>query len=173
MRQIHQIHWIRRIRRVRQVRRIRRIRVLKIARYCTGNSTLLKFWTFLSRNWQAIFANNSHPKSFVDFCIKKYLDKVFIKKKVALKASKKELICVLPFLGKKSMQLRTRLVNSIENNLKFCKLKVIFQSPCKLNSLFRYKDSLSIWPSTRMQLFGRLWSFWYSSLWRKQIQTSY
>ena len=38
-------------------------------------------------------------------------------------------------------QLRTRLVNSIENDLKFCKLKVIFQSPCKLSSLFRYKDS--------------------------------
>ena len=63
-----------------------------------------------------------------------------MKKKVLLKASKIELICVLPFLGKKSMQLRTRLVNSIESNLKFCKLKVIFQPPCKLNSLFRYKD---------------------------------
>ena len=90
-----------------------------------------------------IFETNGYPKSFVDFCIKKNLDKVFIKKEVVLKASKKELICVLPFLGKKSMQLRTRLVNSIESNLKFCKLKVIFfQSPCKLNSLFRYKDSL-------------------------------
>ena len=33
-------------------------------------------------------------------------------------------------------------LNSIESNLKFCKLKVIFQSPCKLNSLFHYKDSL-------------------------------
>ena len=40
------------------------------------------------------------------------------------------------------MQLKTRLVNSIESNLNFCKLKVIFQSPCQLNSLFRYKDSL-------------------------------
>ena len=40
------------------------------------------------------------------------------------------------------MQLRTGLVNSIESNLKFCKLKIIFQSPCKLNLLFRYKDSL-------------------------------
>ena len=40
------------------------------------------------------------------------------------------------------MQLRTRLVNSIEINLKFCKFKVIFQSPCKLNSLFHYKDFL-------------------------------
>ena len=74
---------------------------------------------------KTIFENNDYPKSFVDFYMKKHLDKVFIKKKVVLKASKKELICVLPFLGKKSMQL-----------------KVTFQSPCKLNSLFRYKDSL-------------------------------
>ena len=75
---------------------------------------------------KTIFENNGYPKSFVDFCIKKYLDKVFIKKKVVLKASKKELICVLSFLGKKSKQLRTRLVNSIEGNLKFCKLKSYF-----------------------------------------------
>ena len=55
---------------------------------------------------------------------------------------KKELICILPFLGKRSMQLRTCSVNSIKSNWKFCKLKVIFQTPCKLNSLFHYKDSL-------------------------------
>ena len=42
-----------------------------------------------------------------------------------------------------SLQLRTRLVNSIENKLKFCKLKVIFQSPCKPNSLSCCKDSLT------------------------------
>ena len=77
---------------------------------------------------KTIFENNSYPKSFVDFCIKKYLDKVFIKKKVVLKASKKELICVLPFLGKKSMQLRTRLVNSIESNLKVSKLSNLFSN---------------------------------------------
>ena len=39
-------------------------------------------------------------------------------------ASKKELIYILPFFGNKSLQLRTRLVNSIENNLKFCKIKL-------------------------------------------------
>ena len=75
---------------------------------------------------KTIFENNSYSKSFVDFCIKKYLNKVFIKKKLVLEAMKKELICILPFLGKNSMQLRTSLGNSIESNLKFCKLKVIF-----------------------------------------------
>ena len=88
---------------------------------------------------KTIFENNNYPKSFLDLCIKKYSEKVFIKKKLVLKASK-ELICVLSFLGKRLMQLRTRLANSIKSNLKFCKLEVIFQSPCKLNSLFRYND---------------------------------
>ena len=89
-----------------------------------------------------IFENNGYPKSFADICSKKYLDKVFIKKEV-LKASKKEFTCILPFIGKKkSLQLRTPLVNTVESNLKFCNFKVIFQSPCKLNSLFPYKDSL-------------------------------
>ena len=68
-----------------------------------------------------VFKSNGYPKSLVDLCIKKYLDQVFIKKKVVLKASEKELICVLPFIRNKSTQLRTRLVNSIKNNLKFCK----------------------------------------------------
>ena len=44
-----------------------------------------------------------------------YFDIVFIKKEVVLKSSKKELICILPFIGNKSLQLRIRSVNSIEN----------------------------------------------------------
>ena len=85
----------------------------------------------------------SYPKIFVDFWIKKDLHKAFTKKELVLKASKKELICVLRLIGKNSMKLRTRLVNYIENNLKLCKLKVIFQSPWKLDSFFRYEDSLN------------------------------
>ena len=76
---------------------------------------------------KTIFENNGYPKSFDNFCSKKYLDKVFTNKEVVLIASKKLLICVFLFIGKKSLQLRTRLVNSIENNFKFC--KVVFESP--------------------------------------------
>ena len=82
------------------------------------------------------------PKILLISVSKKYLGKVFINKKVVLEASKKELICAFSFLGKKSIQLKTRFLNSIESNLKFRKLKIIFQSPCKLNLLFRYKDSV-------------------------------
>ena len=37
--------------------------------------------------------------------------------------------------------MRSRLVKSIQQNLKFCSLNVIFQSPCKLHILFKFKDS--------------------------------
>ena len=32
---------------------------------------------------------------------------------------------------------------SVQNNLSFCHLKVVFQSPYKLNTLFRFKDTLN------------------------------
>ena len=53
---------------------------------------------------------------------------------------KKELICVSSYLGKTSVDLRTsRLSQTIEGNLPYCKLKVIFRSKC--NTLFWFKDS--------------------------------
>ena len=89
-----------------------------------------------------IFKRNGYPISFIDKCVKRFLDKVFVEKKTFLTASKKQLVCVLPFTGKKSLQLRSRLVKSIQGNLQFSSLKVVFQSPCKLHSLFHFKDTL-------------------------------
>ena len=54
---------------------------------------------------------------------------------------KKELNFALPYLGKLSLDLRTRLREIIERNLPYCKLKVIFRSKCRLNTLFHFKDS--------------------------------
>ena len=54
-----------------------------------------------------------------------------IDKKVFSVAQKKELVCVLPFIGKKSLHLRSRLVKSIQKNTKFCSLNIIFQPSCK------------------------------------------
>ena len=89
-----------------------------------------------------IFKRNGYPINFIDKCVKRFLDKVFVEKKTFLTASKKQLLCVLPFIGKKSLQLRSRSVKSIQGNLQFCSLKVVFQSSCKLRSLFHFKDTL-------------------------------
>ena len=89
-----------------------------------------------------IFKRNGYPSNFIDNCVKRFLDKIFIEKKVFSVAQKKELICVLPFIGKKSLQLRSQVIESIQENLKFFSLNVIFQSPCKLLTLFKFKDTL-------------------------------
>ena len=45
-------------------------------------------------------------------------------------------------VSKLSLDLRTRLRRTIERDLPYCKLKVIFKSKSRLNSMFRFKDSL-------------------------------
>ena len=47
---------------------------------------------------------------------------------------KRELTFVLPYLGKLSVDLRTRLSRTIEIDLPYRKLKVIFRSKCIVNT---------------------------------------
>ena len=63
-------------------------------------------------NLKNIFKRNSYPCNFIDVCIQKCLNKVFIDKKVYALAAKKRLVCVLPLIGKKSLQLRSKFVKS-------------------------------------------------------------
>ena len=55
---------------------------------------------------------------------------------------KMELICVLPYLGKASLDLRTRLRRTIERNLPFCKLKIILDLSVDLTLYFASKIHL-------------------------------
>ena len=77
-----------------------------------------------------IFRKNGYPVNFTDFCIMKYLNK----REVYFLAPKNQLTAFLPFLGKKSLQLRSRLVNSVNKTVRFCNLKVAFRSQRKLNT---------------------------------------
>ena len=94
-------------------------------------------------NLKDIFKGNGYPYNFIDVWIKRFLNKIFIDKKVYALAPKKELVSVLPFIGKKSLQLRSKLVKSVQNNLSLCHLKVVFQSPRKRCTLFCFKDTLN------------------------------
>ena len=60
-------------------------------------------------------------------------------------APKRDLIYVrddLPYLEKTSPDVRTRLRQTVEGKLPYCKLKVIFRSKCRLITLFCFKDSI-------------------------------
>ena len=87
-----------------------------------------------------ILRKNAFPIKLVDNCIKNFLNKKFLNTPVTLTVKKKELFIVLPYLGNLSLALRTRLQNSINKNLPFCKIKVIFKSTTRLSKFFRFKD---------------------------------
>ena len=78
----------------------------------------------------------------MNHCIKKFLNKLFVQRDLDFTVPKREFICVLPYLGKTSLDLRTKPRRTLVRNLLFCKLKIIFSSKCRLNTLFHFKDSL-------------------------------
>ena len=57
---------------------------------------------------KSILKDNSYPHNLVNHCNKKVLNKLFIQRDLHL-VPKMELICVLPYLGKASLDLITRL----------------------------------------------------------------
>ena len=89
-----------------------------------------------------IFRSNGYPETFIDHCIKMYLDKVLIKHLNICIVPKKELVCVFPFLGRKSLEIKKWLQNAIERTLPYCKLKVIFKSPSKIVDHSHFKDEI-------------------------------
>ena len=75
-----------------------------------------------------ILKHNSYPHILGNHCIKQFLNKLFVQRGLNFMVPKRELICVLLYFGKASLDLRTRLTRTIERNLPFCKLKIIFRS---------------------------------------------
>ena len=77
---------------------------------------------------KSVFKSTGYPKNFIDSYIKRFLDKFFVKNEVSLTVPKLQLVCVLPYTGKSSLDLRARLRRTIEKNIPFCKLNVVFRS---------------------------------------------
>ena len=70
------------------------------------------------------------------------LSRRLTEKPVTLAAEKNDLVIVLPFLGKLSLDLRKRLKNSISENLPFCKFRVIFKCSTRISNCFQFKNKM-------------------------------
>ena len=51
---------------------------------------------------------------------------------------------VLPYLGKLSLQIRTRINRVMRNKLPHCNLRIVFQTKCKLINFFTFKDKILV-----------------------------
>ena len=74
-----------------------------------------------------IFLKNAYPGFFIDKCIKCFLDKIFLTKKVFFTVPQKELRICLPFLGKQSLELKSKIQKYIYKYFPQCKIQVIFK----------------------------------------------
>ena len=86
-----------------------------------------------------IFQRNGYPMSFIDKCVKKFLDRLHIIKPTSATVENKALRLVLPYLGPIFLQVRTK-TNAMQNTLHHCKFQVIFKNEKKLSNMFRLKD---------------------------------
>ena len=89
-----------------------------------------------------IWQKNNFPLFFIDKCIKKFLDKVFIKKTPNDLPTKKEFTVPLVFLGKISIQIKKKLQSTFRELCPGLKLKVVFSSPNRIRNGFMFKDKL-------------------------------
>ena len=94
-------------------------------------------------NLKEILKKNAFPIKLIDSCVKNFLNKRLTEKPVTLTAERKDLVIVLPFYGRLSLDLRTRLRHSISKNLPFCKIRVIFKSSTCISNFFQFKQKIS------------------------------
>ena len=69
---------------------------------------------------------NAFPIKLIESCISHFLDKRLPEKSVTLAAEKRNLVIDLPYRGKLSFDLRTRLKNIVGKIFSLCKIRVIF-----------------------------------------------
>ena len=78
----------------------------------------------------------------VDKCIKELLDKILAPKPVVSTVPKKNLVIDLPYLGKLSLQIRTRINRIMKNKLPYCNIRIVFQTKCNISNFFKFKDKI-------------------------------
>ena len=56
----------------------------------------------------------------------------------------KDLMTVLPYLGKRSLQILTGINRVTKNKLPYCNLEIVFHKKCSFIDLFTYKDKIPV-----------------------------
>ena len=107
-------------------------------------SIVSDFSRFLSeeQHLKEILKKNAFSIKLINSCIKQFLKERLPEKPFTLTAEKKDLVIVLPFLGKLLLDLRIRLKNIISKYLHFCKIRVLFKSSIRISNFCQFKDKM-------------------------------
>ena len=90
-----------------------------------------------------IIYKNSYPRDLVDKSIKEFLEKILAPKPVVSTVPKKNLVIALPYLGKLSLQMHTRINRIMKDKLPYCNIRFVFLTKCKISNVFTFKDKIT------------------------------
>ena len=96
--------------------------------------TLCSDWLKFHREFMTfkeIFQRNGYPKSVLDKCFRKFLDRLHIMKPTSATVEK-ALHLALPYLGPTSLLVRTKIRNAMKNTLNHCKTSTFLRKRKKL-----------------------------------------
>ena len=92
---------------------------------------------------KCVWQKNSLPLFFIDNCVHKFLNSLYLKHHpLKLSSEKKDVIISLEFLGKLSLQVKKQLNDIFLSCHKNVKLTVVFKSPNRIRNAFRFKEQL-------------------------------
>ena len=86
--------------------------------------------------------NNNYPPSFIDSCVKLFLNNLYVPKLIAQNVPERNVFVKLPFLGNSLFQILKKLQKLFTDKLTSCNLKIVFTSPVRVKSFFTFKDKL-------------------------------
>ena len=101
-------------------------------------SDFIKFHNEIDK-LKRILYKNSYPRDLVGKRIKEFLDKILVLKSVVSTEPKQNLVITLPFLGKLSLQIQTRINCIMKNKLPYCNIRFAFQTKCKISNFLHLK----------------------------------
>ena len=87
-----------------------------------------------------ILSKNSFPRVLTDRIIKSFLDKRFAPRAPAPAEAKTALLFCIPYLGRYSLQMKTKICRLIKQCYPGIQLQVIFRSSKRIQSFFPFKD---------------------------------
>ena len=93
---------------------------------------------------KSILYKNSYLRDLIEKCIKEFLGKILTPRPVVSIVPKKDLIIILRYLGKLSLQIRTRINRIMKNKLPYCNVQFVFQAKCKISNFFTFKGKIPL-----------------------------
>ena len=90
-----------------------------------------------------IFIKNSYSESFIDKCVKTFLNKVFIPNRIIQTVEKKQVTIVLHCMGMILTEIKVKLNKTFKQLLPACDLRVIFKVSLCMKNYFNFKEKLS------------------------------